>query len=80
MFEGYGMRDIQLQSGKTYSLPIKLQKKELFCTCCADEVLKSLENLRGVKADVFPVILLCGAFRCEKCNLRTGLLYEVREV
>lgn len=74
------MRDIQLQSGKSYSLPIKLQKKELFCTCCANDAAKLLEDLHCVRVGVFPVTLLCGGARCEKCNLRTGLLYEVREV
>jgi hypothetical protein len=75
------MRDIALESGKslTYSLPIRLRQKELFCTCCAHDVIKSLEDLRGIKAEALGVVLLSGSFRCDKCNLRTGLLYEVRE-
>lgn len=76
------MRDVQLQSGRAISerLSFDPPKKELFCGSCALDVAASLDNLRGVRVEIFPVVMLCGAFRCERCNLRTGLLHEVREV
>lgn len=75
------MRDIQLQSAVAISevlLPAIPRREDLFCDECCEIELGNLLNLRGIKAEQFPMSVCCCVMRCDRCNRKTGVLSQIR--